>query len=76
VSVLSGRGGRAALRASRARRAVDHRGAEPGDSASDSGLVRRDVEGPSDVMAVFELFHRRYGEVRGEDYPDSVQDRF
>jgi hypothetical protein len=55
---------------------VEHGEAEPADSASDSGLVRHDVEGPSDVTAVLELFDRRYREVRGEDYPDSVEDRF
>jgi hypothetical protein len=38
---------------------VEHGEAEPADSASDSGLVRHDVEGPSDVTAVLELLDRR-----------------
>jgi len=55
---------------------IEHGDAEPADSDADFELVRHDVEGPSDVTAVLELFDRRYREVRGEDYPDSVQDRF
>jgi hypothetical protein len=38
----------------------------------DSDVVSHQVEGPSDVTAVLELFDRRYREVRGEEYPDSV----
>jgi hypothetical protein len=52
---------------------VQHGDAEPAESTPDSGLVSHNVEGPSDVTAVLELFDRRYREVRGEDYPDSVQ---
>jgi hypothetical protein len=55
---------------------VEHGDAEPAGSASDAELVTHDVEGPADVTAVLELFDRRYREVRGEEYPDSVQDRF
>ena len=37
-------------------------------------MVSHDVEGPSDVTAVLELFDRRYREARGEEYPDSTED--
>jgi hypothetical protein len=50
---------------------VEHGDAEPADPAPDSGLVRHDVEGPSDVTAALELFERRYREVRGEEYPSA-----
>jgi hypothetical protein len=55
---------------------VEHGDAEPVDSDAEAELVTHDVDGPSDVTAVLDLFDRRYREVRGEDYPDSVQDRF
>jgi hypothetical protein len=54
---------------------VEHGDAEPAESTSDSELVSHNVEGPSDVTAVLGLFDRRYREVRGEDYPDSVEER-
>ena len=48
--------------------------AEPSDSTPASDVVSHDVEGPSDVTAVLDLFDRRYREVRGEDEPYSSQD--
>jgi hypothetical protein len=54
---------------------VEHGDAEPADPGADPELVRHNVEGPSDVTAVLDLFDRRYREVRGEEYPDSVDDR-
>jgi hypothetical protein len=30
-------------------------------------------KGPSDVSGVLALFERRYRELRGEEYPDSVE---
>ena len=53
---------------------VEHGDAEPADSKPDSREVRHDVEGPSDVTAVLELFDRRYRDLRGEDDPYSSQD--
>jgi hypothetical protein len=53
---------------------VEHGDAEPADQAPDSNVVSHDVEGPSDVTAVLELFDRRYRELRGEDDPYSSQD--
>ena len=53
---------------------VEHGDAEPADSPSDPNVVSHNVEGPSDVTSVLELFDRRYREVRGEDYPDSVEE--
>ena len=51
---------------------VEHGDAEPAGSMPDSDVVSHQVEGPSDVTGVLELFDRRYREVRGEEYPDSV----
>jgi hypothetical protein len=54
---------------------VEHGDAEPGvDSTTESELVSHNIEGPSDVTAVLELFDRRYREARGEEYPDSTED--
>ncbi len=54
---------------------VEHGDAEPAtDSTPESEMVSHDVEGPSDVTAVLELFDRRYREARGEEYPDSTED--
>jgi hypothetical protein len=53
---------------------VQHGDAEPSDSASDSNLVRHDVNGPADVTAVLALFDRRYRDLRGDDDPYSSQD--
>ena len=54
---------------------VERGDAEPAaDSTPESQMVSHDVEGPSDVTAVLELFDRRYREARGEDYPDSTED--
>jgi hypothetical protein len=50
---------------------VEHGDAEPADPAPDSDVVRHDVEGPSDVTAVLELFDRRYRELRGDEYPSA-----
>jgi hypothetical protein len=44
-------------------------------AAPDSDVVRHDVEGPSDVTAVLELFDSRYRDLRGEDDPYSSQDQ-
>jgi Family of unknown function (DUF5519) len=51
---------------------VEHGDASPADSMPDPEVVSHNVEGPSDVTGVLELFDRRYREVRGEEYPDSV----
>jgi hypothetical protein len=53
---------------------VEHGDAEPADAAPDSDVVSHDVQGPSDVTAVLELFDRRYRDLRGEDDPYSSQD--
>jgi hypothetical protein len=53
---------------------VEHGDAEPADPAPESRVVRHDIEGPSDVTAVLELFDRRYRDLRGEDGPYSSQD--
>ena len=54
---------------------VEHGDAEPAvDSTPGSERVSHNVEGPSDVTAVLELFDRRYHEARGEEYPDSTGD--
>jgi hypothetical protein len=54
---------------------VEHGDAEPAvDSTPESEMVSHNVEGPSDVTAVLELFDRRYREARGEEYPDSTED--
>jgi FAD binding domain in molybdopterin dehydrogenase/Family of unknown function (DUF5519) len=52
---------------------VEHGDASPADSMPDPEVVSHSVEGPSDVTGVLELFDRRYREVRGEEYPDSVE---
>ena len=54
-----------------ARRARRRRAGHP---APESDVVRHDIEGPSDVTAVLELFDRRYRDLRGEDDPYSSQD--
>jgi len=53
---------------------VEHGEAEPESEAPDSDAVSHDVNGPSDVTAVLELFDRRYRDLRGEDDPYSSQD--
>jgi hypothetical protein len=53
---------------------VEHGDADPADTAPESDAVRHDIEGPSDVTAVLELFDRRYRDLRGEDDPYSSQD--
>jgi hypothetical protein len=53
---------------------VEHGDAEPADSSPDSDVVSHDIEGPSDVTAVLELFDRRYRDLRGDDPPYSSQD--
>jgi hypothetical protein len=53
---------------------VEHGAAEPADSRPGSGVVSHEVEGPSDVSEVLELFDRRYRDLRGEDEPYSSQD--
>jgi hypothetical protein len=53
---------------------VEHGDAEPADASPDSDVVSHDVEGPSDVTAVLELFDRRYRDVRGDEEPYSSQD--
>ena len=54
---------------------VEHGDAEAAGPATDSDVVRHDIEGPSDVTAVLELFDRRYRDLRGEDDPYSSQDQ-
>ena len=53
---------------------VEHGDASPSDSTPDPEVVSHNVEGPSDVTAVLELFDRRYREERGEEYPDGLPD--
>jgi hypothetical protein len=53
---------------------VEHGAAEPGGSKPGSDVVSHEVEGPSDVTEVLELFDRRYRELRGADEPYSSQD--
>ena len=52
---------------------VEHGDASPADSKSEAEVVSHNVEGPSDVTGVLGLFDRRYRELRGEEYPDSVE---
>jgi Family of unknown function (DUF5519) len=54
---------------------IEHGDASPDDSMPDAEVVSHDVEGPSDVTTVLKLFDRRYREMRGEEYPDSVEGR-
>jgi Family of unknown function (DUF5519) len=76
LGVLHRESGVAELRFSSAERdeLVEHGDAEPAESLTESDLVSHDVEGPSDVTAVLELFDRRYRDVRGEDDPYSSED--
>src|SRR3954451_4091081 len=53
---------------------IEHGDAEPADPAPESERVTHDIEGPSDVTAVLDLFDRRYRDLRGEDEPYSSQD--
>ena len=53
---------------------VEHGDAEPADPVPESDVVRHDIEGPSDVTAVLELFDHRYRDLRGEDDPYSSRD--
>jgi Family of unknown function (DUF5519) len=53
---------------------VEHGDAEPHDPVAGHDVVSHDVEGPSDVTAVLELFDSRYRELRGEDEPYSSED--
>ena len=53
---------------------IEHGDAEPADSAPDSDTVRHEIEGPSDVTAVLELFDRRYRDLRGDSEPYSSED--
>ena len=46
---------------------IEHGAAEPADSRPGSRVVSHEVEGPSDVTEVLELFDRRYRDLRGED---------
>ena len=53
---------------------IERGDAEAADPTPDSDVVRHDIEGPSDVTAVLELFDRRYRDLRGEDEPYSSED--
>lgn len=53
---------------------VEHGEAEPAELTPESSGVGHDVDGPSDVTAVLELFDRRYRDVRGEDAPYTSED--
>ena len=77
LGVLHRDAGVAELRVSHAEHEelVEHGDAEAADPAPESDVVRHDVEGPSDVTAVLELFDRRYRDLRGEDDPYSSQDQ-
>jgi hypothetical protein len=48
---------------------VEHGAAEPADQSPASRAVSHEVEGPSDVTEVLDLFDRRYRDLRGEDEP-------
>ena len=53
---------------------IEHGDAEPADAAPDSDTVSHEIEGPSDVTAVLELFDRRYRDLRGDSEPYSSED--
>jgi hypothetical protein len=53
---------------------VEHGGALPAEPVYEDENVSHDLQGPSDVTAVLELFDRRYRDVRGEDDPYSSSD--
>ena len=53
---------------------IEHGEAEPAVSSPQSSGVSHQLEGPSDVSAVLDLFDRRYRDIRGEDEPYSSED--
>ncbi len=53
---------------------VEHGDAEPAYPVLEGENVSHDIQGPSDVAAVLELFDRRYRDLRGEGDPYSSQD--
>ena len=53
---------------------VERGAAEPAESQPGSRAVSHQVEGPSDVTEVLDLFDRRYRDLRGEDEDYSSED--
>ena len=54
---------------------IEEGDAEPADGTGDDpARVAHEIEGPSDVTAVLELFDRRYRDLRGADEPYSTED--
>jgi hypothetical protein len=54
---------------------IEEGDAEPADGTGDDpDRVAHQIEGPSDVTAVLELFDRRYRDLRGADEPYSTED--
>ena len=53
---------------------VEHGDAEPVASLAYPDVVAHEINGPSDVTAVLELFDRRYRDLRGEDEPYTSRD--
>jgi hypothetical protein len=76
LGILDSERGIAELRFSKAEHdeLVEHGDAEPIASLSYPDVVAHEINGPSDVTAVLELFDRRYRDLRGEDDPYSSRD--
>ena len=53
---------------------VERGDAEPLASLAYPDVVAHEINGPSDVTAVLELFDRRYRDLRGEDEPYTSRD--
>ena len=53
---------------------VEHGDVDPSSPSHGSENVSHNIRGPSDVVAVLELFGRRYRDLRGEDDPYGSQD--
>jgi hypothetical protein len=53
---------------------VERGDAEPIASLAYPDVVAHELNGPSDVTAVLELFDRRYRDLRGEDQPYTSRD--
>jgi len=76
LGVLDSEHATAELRFSKAERdeLVEHGDAEPIASLAYPDVVAHEINGPSDVTAVLELFDRRYRDLRGEDEPYTSRD--
>jgi Family of unknown function (DUF5519) len=53
---------------------IEHGDAEPAQAGAESSGVSHAIRGPADIVAVLELFDRRYRDVRGDDGPYSSED--